>query len=206
MARIRPRYSSVAGAAQRKIQETLTMLRPVYALRVRAEKGVDEIRALRGWLKIGLRTFGLKVLEITPREEEIAMVDMREYGTKFVKPDYVRDGPIVTSIVNVFVGEQFGRPILELATGAQLNLNETNATALIKAWGHDSDDWIGQEIELSLGTYHDWKSDADKETVRVKALSPAKMTTGNSGAASRPPLPASRTASLADDLSDDVPF
>ena len=33
-----------------------------------------------------------------------------------------------------------------------------------------ANDWIGQELELSLGTYKDWKTDppVDKETVKVQ--------------------------------------
>jgi len=37
--------------------------RTTYLLTVRAEPGVDDIRALRAWLKIGLRTFDLDALE-----------------------------------------------------------------------------------------------------------------------------------------------
>jgi hypothetical protein len=139
---------------------------------------------------------------------EVNMPDMREYGTKFIKPDHVRDGPIVSRVVAVFVGELYGRPILELETGGQFTLNEGNTNALIKAWGSNSDDWIGQEIELLLGTYQDWKTKEDKETVKAHPRSPAKSAATNGGApAVSKPLPASRTASsLRDDLSDDVPF
>lgn len=38
--------------------------RPVYKLSVRAERGVDEIRALRWLLKSMLRRFGLRCLDI----------------------------------------------------------------------------------------------------------------------------------------------
>jgi hypothetical protein len=61
-----------------------------------------------------------------------------------------------------------------------------------------------------LGTYKDWKSDppADKETVKVRAISPAKTTAaGNSGAPSKPPLPPSKTvAAKRDDMDDSIPF
>ena len=40
------------------------MPRPVYMLQVRAKPGVDAIRALRAWLKRGLRDFGLRCLDI----------------------------------------------------------------------------------------------------------------------------------------------
>ena len=121
----------------------------------------------------------------------------------------MRDGPIQTRIINVFESERYGRPVLELETGSQFTLNDGNTNILIQAWGHNSDDWIGQEIELTLGFYKDWRSDppADKETVKVRAISPAKAASGNSGASSKLPLPASRTAtSIKDDLADDIPF
>jgi hypothetical protein len=183
-------------------------VRPIFVVQVRAEPGVDAVRALRGWLKRGLRDFGLKCVGITPREMEDKMADMREYGTKFIKVDHVRDGPIQTRIVNVVVGEQFGRPILELETGSQFTLNETNTNTLIKAWGSDSDDWIGKEIELFVGSYHDWRSDTDKETVKVRAISEAKTAQNGGELAASKPLPPSRTtaAKLQDDLSDDIPY
>jgi len=135
-------------------------------------------------------------------------VDLRQYASSYVKPDDVREGPIVTRVVNVTESERFGRPVIELETGSQFTLNESNTSTLIRAWGHESKDWIGQELELSLGTYKDWRTDKDAETVKARAISPAKTESGNGGTASKPPLPApvSRTASLADDLDDQIPF
>jgi hypothetical protein len=182
----------------------------MFALRIRAEPGVDAIRALRGWLKVGLRTFGLRCVEITPKEKETTTMDARKYASTYVKPDNVRDGPIQTRIVNVFEHEQFGRPVLELETGSQFTLNESNTNVVIKAWGYETDKWIGQELELSLGTYKDWKKNPpeEKETVKVRAISPAKVEGGNGGVVSKPPLPppVDRTASRAQDFDDEIPF
>jgi hypothetical protein len=143
-------------------------------------------------------------------------MDMRQYASTYIKPDNVRDGPIQTRIVNVFEGERHGRPVLELETGSQFTLNDGNTNTLIKAWGYKSEDWIGQEIELLLGTYKDWRSDpiVDKETVKVRAISPAKSAAANGGAPaeSKPPLPASRTAAsggaatLRGEMDDEIPF
>jgi hypothetical protein len=137
------------------------------------------------------------------------MVDMRVYASKFIKPDQVRDGPIQTRIIAVLQNEQFDRPLLELETGSQFTLNDGNCNTLIKAWGYDSDDWIGQEISLELGTYKDWKAvpPVDKETVKVRAISPAKTATGNSGVPSKPVLPPSRAvAPKSDEMDDSIPF
>jgi len=38
--------------------------RPIYVLQIRAEPGIDGIRALRAFLKIMLRQFGLRCLSI----------------------------------------------------------------------------------------------------------------------------------------------
>jgi hypothetical protein len=51
----------------------MKMKRTTYVLTVRAEPGVDDIRALRGWLKVGLRTFGLKCIGIIPKQKETIM-------------------------------------------------------------------------------------------------------------------------------------
>lgn len=184
------------------------MRRTVYLLTVRAEPGVDDIRALRAWLKIGLRTFGLKCIGITPKDEEKVM-DMRQYASKYVKPDQVRDGPIQTRVVNVFESEQYGRPVLELETGSQFTLNDGNNNALVKAWGYDSNDWLGQELILELGTYKDWRADPpeEKETVRVRAISPAKTAEAQNGSApTSKPLPPSRVATSPKEMDDEIPF
>jgi len=44
--------------------------RPIFALRVRAERGVDAIRALRAWLKNGLRAHGLRCLQVEQVNDE----------------------------------------------------------------------------------------------------------------------------------------
>jgi hypothetical protein len=182
--------------------------RTSYLLTIRPEPGVDSIRALRAWLKIGLRTFGLKCVEITPREQEKVMVDARNYASKYVKPDQVRDGPLTTRIINVYEDERYGRLMLELETGSQFALNDGNTNTLIKTWGHDTDSWIGQELVLELGTYKDWREDppVEKETVRVRGVSSANTAQNGSTAVTKP-LPPSRTAkALKDDLADEIPF
>jgi hypothetical protein len=136
-------------------------------------------------------------------------MDARKYASKYVKPDNVRDGPIQTRIVNVFEEERYGRLTLELETGSQFSLNDGNTNALIKAWGHDTDDWIGLELELYLDTYKDWRADPpeEKETVRVRAISPPKTAQNGGAPASKPPLPPSRTSAPGkSDMDDEIPF
>jgi hypothetical protein len=140
-----------------------------------------------------------------------ANMDMRKYAAKYIKPDHVRDGPIQTRIVNVFDG-RYGA-VLELENGSQFPLNVGNTNTLITAWGTESDDWIEQEVALELGTYKDWNQDppVEKETVKIRAVSPPKGAAAQNGAtppANKPALPASRIPPppLKDDMSDDIPF
>jgi hypothetical protein len=181
--------------------------RATYLLTVRAEPGVDEVHALRALLKVMLRTYGLRCVGITPRDGETNM-DARKYASAFVKPDNVRDGPIQTRIINVFEQERFNRLALELETGSQFGLNDGNTNTLIKAWGHETDKWIGLEIELYLGSYKDWNEDppTEKETVRVKALSPRPGVQNGGTPDNKPPLPPSLTAATSKDLDDEIPF
>jgi hypothetical protein len=138
------------------------------------------------------------------------MVDARKYASKYIKSDNVRDGPIQTRIVNTFEDERYGRLMLELETGSQFALNDGNTNTLIKAWGYNTDDWIGQEIRLELGSYKDWRDDppTEKETVKACPISPAKSVAGDGGApAESKPLPPSRVgASVKDELDDTIPF
>jgi len=136
-------------------------------------------------------------------------MDARKYASKYVKPDNVRDGPIETRIINVFEEEKYGRLALELETGSQFSLNEGNCNTLIKAWGSETDSWIGLELALELGEYTDWREDppVKKETVRVRAISPAPNAAQNGGTvAAIRPLPPSRTAPTKADMDDEIPF
>ena len=134
-------------------------------------------------------------------------MDARKFASKYINPDHVREAPITTRIISVFEGE-YGLK-LELETGSQLSVNQTNINTLIKAWGIETDNWIEQELELSLGFYKDWKvkPPVDKETVIVRAISPPKAATANGGTPSgRPVLPPSRvTAKKTDEMDDEIP-
>jgi hypothetical protein len=181
------------------------MRRITYRLLVRAEPDVvDEIRALRGWLKQGLRMFGMKCLNITPNDKETTIMDARKFASKYVKPDNVRDGPIQTRIISVLEDDRYSRLLLELETGSQFALNDGNTNTLIKAWGHDTDAWIGRELQLELGTYRDWRADPpeEKETVRVRVVSPAQ----NGSTTPAKPLPPSMVVTPPKDMDDEIPF
>jgi hypothetical protein len=184
------------------------MKRITYRLLMRAEPDVvDEIRALRAWLKQGLRLFGLRCVEVSPKRDEEKVMDARKFASKYVKPDHVREAPIQTRIVSVLEDERFDRLLLELETGSQFALNDGNTNTLIKAWGHDTDTWIGRELQLELGMYKDWRADPpeEKETVRARAIPPAE--TQNGGVPVAKPLPPSMVVTPPKvDMDDEIPF
>jgi hypothetical protein len=96
--------------------------------------------------------------------------------------------------------------VLEFESGDQFYCWNNYTRVLNKAWGYESESWLGQELELSLGHYTDKKTDppTEKETIVVRAISPAKAEAQNGGSK---PLPPSRvTTSLKNDLSDEIPF
>src|SRR5262245_8962207 len=118
-------------------------------------------------------------------------MDARKFASRFVKPDDVREGPLVTRIVSVLEDDKYARLLLELETGSQIALNGGNTNTLIKAWGHETNAWVGHEVELQLGTYKDWRADPpeEKETVKAVPVSPGAAASANGGAPSKPPLP-----------------
>jgi hypothetical protein len=44
--------------------------RPIFTIRVRPQPGVDAIRALRALLKVALRRFGLKAIEVRQSDKD----------------------------------------------------------------------------------------------------------------------------------------
>jgi hypothetical protein len=84
--------------------------------------------------------------------------------------DDVQDGPIRGTIAAVEHGS-FDKPVLTFSNGMKFSLNKTNVGTLIEAWGDESDDWIGEKVELYAGTIR-FKNE-DQPAVLVQALARA---------------------------------
>ena len=183
------------------------MARPVFVLRMQAEPGVEVIRSLRGWLKQGLREFGLRCVSIEEVTKEDEMVDMRKYTSGLITPDEVRDGPIEARIISVYISEKHDVPVLELETGDQFFVWPQNGKKLARAYGYNSDDWIGHQIKLELGTYTD-KNGNPKDTVNLTAVSSrdGNADGGTPQRADPNKLPAPVKRPPKDDLDDSIPF
>jgi hypothetical protein len=97
-------------------------------------------------------------------------MDMRKFsGPTFLKVDDVRDGPLLRQIAAVREGK-YDKPDLVFETGEMLSVNSTNNRILMRAYGSNSDDWLGKEIELVLGRVK--FQGEPQEAVIVKPISP----------------------------------
>src|SRR5215831_12017258 len=157
------------------------MAPPLFMLRVRAAPNVDVIRSLSAWLKLGLRTFGLRCVSIEQTQER-EMVDVRKYSSGLITPDEVRERPIEAHIVNVYENEKHGCLVLELDNGDQFWVWPGKGRALARAYGYESKDWIGHLVRFAHGTYVDKKDEVTKETVNV---TPVSSRDGNAARSSR---------------------
>jgi hypothetical protein len=98
-------------------------------------------------------------------------MDMSKYiGSVFLKPGDVKAGPIRVTIKDVVEGE-YDKPVLVFDDGTRLSLNRTNTRVLVRAYGNNSENWIGKEIELYLGRLE--YDDKLNEAVLVKPISPS---------------------------------
>jgi hypothetical protein len=125
-------------------------------------------------------------------------MDMRRFARGFIKLDDVRDGPRQEKIAAVLMNERFDCPALEFESGDELLLSNTNARVLSKAYGWESNDWLGQVVELYVGTYMDNKEGKEKEMVSLRPISVRQPSPDNGGTKALP--------SRRDDLDDSIPF
>jgi hypothetical protein len=107
----------------------------------------------------------------------------------FIKLADVRDRALRMQIAAVKEG-QYQKPDVVFETGETLSLNATNTRILMRAYGTDSDHWIGKEIELYVGEVEFQKK--MQPTVKVRPLS-APHNGGNLKSSSR-------------DFDDDIPY
>jgi hypothetical protein len=120
------------------------------------------------WAAVAWRTTpGIK----SKRRQKVKWtMDMRQYtGESFVKLDDVRDGPLTETISGVVPGK-YEKPNLQFESGSALSLNATNNKTLIRAYGPNSSDWIGKEVELFAGQVEFQGRPLD--AVLVRSISP----------------------------------
>lgn len=96
-------------------------------------------------------------------------MDVRKHlGGMFIKVDDVRDGALRRQIAAVKEGK-YDKPDVMFETGEMLSLNATNTRILMRAYGPDTEYWIGKEIELYAGEVEFQKK--MQPSVKVRPLS-----------------------------------
>jgi hypothetical protein len=104
--------------------------------------------------------------------EEMLKMLMHDYAAKsYIKVEDVKDGPICGTIKDVRIGD-FGRPVIELENGRRFSVNKKNTSILIEAFGEDSRDWSGCQIELVFG--HTKYQGDQQDSVIVRPLNGAE--------------------------------
>jgi hypothetical protein len=136
-----------------------------------------------------------------PRKKSTKMDMSRYAGSKYLKvADLKESGPFKAKIVEVGIGEKFDKPEIVFGDGSTLSLNATNVGRLIRHYGAESSDWIGKEIELSIGEV-DYQGQPT-EAILLRPLSPPLETKAAvKPAAERP----QKRGSIRDDMDDTIP-
>ena len=75
------------------------------------------------------------------------------------------------SVITVIGEGRYEKPVATFEDGSKLSLNGTNVGTLIRAFGKDDENWIGQTIELYAGTLR--YNGNDNPAVLVRALNPS---------------------------------
>ena len=127
-------------------------------------------------------------------------MDMRKYASGVIMPEDLRNGPRQERIINVYISDKHDCPVLVFESGNELFAWASIARVLARAYGYNSDDWIGHVVELSLGSYTDKKTGETKDTIIIKAIS-SRDGNSDSGEPQR-----ADPATLAKALDDSVPF
>jgi hypothetical protein len=114
------------------------------------------------------------------------------YGSVFLKIEDIKaGGPRRVTIIDVQEG-RYDKPDLHFDDDTCMGCNATNCRTLAKAYGTESDDWIGKEVKLTVGEVK--YQGKLQEAILVTPISPP----GNK----RPPKPEPK----ADFGDDSIPF
>jgi hypothetical protein len=121
-------------------------------------------------------------------------MDVQKFlGAAFLKVGDVKtNGPITVTIVDVSEGE-YEKLDASFDDGTRLSLNVTNSRVLARAYGINSDDWVGKQIELVVSEIQ-FKG-KPKEAILVKPISPP---------VEKKPPPSKKMGD--GELNDEIPF
>jgi hypothetical protein len=171
----------------------------------------DGRRALRWLLKSALRRHRLRALDIRQlpaaagaggrrqhrSAAEVRPMDMSKYaGSSFIGVDDVKDHPLRAVIAWIEIGK-FNKPVLVFDNGLKFTLNTTNTTTMLRELGAESDDWIGEKIELALGQAKFQDKLVDSVVLEVVA---------RADGVEKPEVKVPKSAGKPGDMDEEIPF
>jgi hypothetical protein len=151
-------------------------------LRLRAQPGVDGIRSFRALLKVALRRFGLRAVDVRevyqpPTQRRFPMSAYSEKIARakqqgLYKLSDFANGEEKTHTISCLLEDvvKFEREMDVLCftdTGKQLQLNITNGSWLIDNFGDDPNDWGGHRVTLYVGEY-EFKGREKQRGIKLK--------------------------------------
>jgi hypothetical protein len=160
---------------------------------------------------------GARRRERSRRAIEDRKMDMSKYaGSGFLNVEKMkRRGTMTARIEAVNIGK-YDKPNITIDTGEVLSANATVVSELIGLFGSESDDWVGCDIELYIGTVA--FQGVPKEAILVRAVAdapaptptPTAKQTNNGGdtaaAERRASVPKSERKGGKADIDDEIPF
>jgi hypothetical protein len=195
-----------------------------YVVTLQTERGRDGVRDLRFLLKIAKRHLHLRALDVreqtihrrdarrglpTPRsvgEGKFQMVNLRKYGptNKWLKLEDLHDKPPMRERIGLVKPDngKFGeRLVLTFEpSGQMLSLNKTSVGNLLRDFGEDDSNWVGQLVEVYAGEVETQNGPTDAVLVRGVTDVPADAAIAAKAAK------ATKAAKKSNDFDDTVPF
>ena len=139
-------------------------------------------------------------------------MDTRKYliAGSYLKAADVVDGTI-KQIINVQENDRYGKLDLWFLDGSRLGLsNQKNLGELHRAYGTDSDSWLGKNVRLTVKPYVDNNGNPGK-TIELTAVDPEipldqrpKLTTLSPP--QEKPAPKPKNGGKHDDMDDKIPW
>jgi hypothetical protein len=122
----------------------------------------------------------------------------------FLKVEHIQaTGPRRCVVAAVKPGK-FERPDMEFQDGSMLSLNATNMKILAVAYGVESDDWIGKEVELFIGKTE--FQGQPRDSVLIKPISPVIPASERKKPTPRPAGVVGGIGGRRGDMDDEIPF
>jgi hypothetical protein len=116
-------------------------------------------------------------------------------GSGFIDLSDVKDARFRGEVAGVQQGN-YDKLVLVFTNGLRFSLNVTNITEMIKAFGSETDDWIGERVELYAG-----EAPYQKKMVPSVRLTPLMREAGEK----KPPKPKAAPGKSGD-MDDTIPF